>query len=154
MINHRFDNIPQGEQERDILAFLESQPNYGEITFHAEASSASISIIAPRIFAYQYKDLLIEVIPLNNELHITCHKITPGLLVNKYSTIREKISKLNIYLEDFEKEIRLAEYRSRHGERLRSDDIIKALKQAIKDELAILGIKVSPGSPLSKLLRK
>lgn len=154
MIPYNIRNLPPGEQERDILSFLESQPDYGEITFRAETDHASISMAIPYLYAYQYKDYLIEVIPINRELHITCHKVTSGMLISKYSAIREKLSRLNIYLEDFEKEIRLTEYKSRHGERLRSEENIRALKQAIKNELARLGIKVNPGSPLSKILRK
>jgi len=153
MINRLIKNLPPGEHEEDIISFLESQPNYGELTFHANADLGTVSLTIPRLYSYQYKDYFIEVIPINNHLYITCHKITPGLLTNKYSQIRDKLSTLNAYLSDFEKELRLKEYHSREGMRLRMKEQIQTLKRDIKSELIHLGINIKPRSVLNKLLK-
>jgi hypothetical protein len=153
MINRLIENLPPGEREEDILSFLESQPNYGELTFYSGADIGMVSLTIPRLYTYQYKDCFIEVIPINNHLYITCHRITPGLLTNKYSQIRNKLSTLNSYLSDFEKELRLKEYQSREGMRLRMEENIKIMKREIKSEFIRLGIDIKPGSPLSKLLK-
>jgi hypothetical protein len=153
MISRLVNNIPPGEREEDILSFLESQPSYGELTFHASADVGVISLTIPRLYTYQYKEYFIEVIPLNNHLYITCHKVTPGLLTDKYRQIREKLSTLNTCLADFEKEIRLKEYQAREGMRIRMKENTRTMKREIKSELLRLGINVKPGSLLSKLLR-
>jgi hypothetical protein len=79
--------------------------------------------------------------------------VTPGLLSEKYRQIREKLSLLNNYLSDPEKELRLKEYHSRQEAKLQMEEIIRTIKREIKSELLRLGIDVRPGSPLSKLLR-
>jgi len=156
MINrllYQIKDIPPGESREDIISYIESQPNYGELTICAGADQGKISLTIPRLYTYQYKDYFIEVIPINNQLYITCHKVTPGLLTEKYRQIREKLSLLNSYLSDFEKELRLKEYYSRLGVKLQMEENIKATKREIKSELLRLGISIKPGSPLSKLLR-
>ena len=149
MINRLIKNLPPGEQERDILYFLESQPNYGELTFHAEADLGMVSLTIPRPYSYQYKDYLIEVLPINNHLYITCYKVTLEILIEKYGKVREKLSLLNNYLDDFDKELRLKEYHVRHETKL----CMRTLKREIKSELTRQGINIKPGSALSKLLR-
>jgi hypothetical protein len=156
MINrllYKIQSLPPGEREEDVISYLESQHNYGELTFHAGADTGKISMTVPRLYTYQYKDFFIEVIPINNHLYITCHKITPGLLTEKHGQIREKLTALNIYLGDFEKELRLTEFRARESMKLRMEEKIRTLKRELKSELINSGVNVKPGSALSKILR-
>lgn len=152
-LTYKINNLPPGEQEKDLISYLESQPSYGELTFHAGADQGEISLTIPRLYSYQYKDNLIEVIPINNHLYITCHKVTPGLLTNKYSQIRDKLSTLNAYLGDFNKEIRLKEYHAREDQRLRMEEQFRTLKREVKLELIRLGVKIGSESTLGKLLK-
>lgn len=156
MINrllYTIQNIPPEERKEDIISHIEAQTNYGELTVYASSDHAAISLTIPRLYTYQYKDYFLEVIPINNHLYITCNKITSGLLTEKYRLIREKLSTLNTYLSDFEKELRIKDYHSRRESKLRTEETIKTLKRDIKSELTRLGIDIKPGSTISKLLK-
>ena len=74
-------------------------------------------------------------------------------MTSKYSQIRDKLSSLNAYLSDFEKELRLTEYHSRRETKLRMDEQIRTLKREIKLELIRLGVKIGSETGLSKLLK-
>jgi hypothetical protein len=149
-ITYQIKDLPADLTREAVIAHLEAQPTYGELTLRACASTGTMSLTVPRVYTFQYNDYFIEVIPLNAQLYITCYKITPGVLTEKYRQVREKISALNIYLDDFEKELRLLEYRTRHGARLQAKEELNALKREIKKELSALGIN-SPA--LKELLR-